>query len=138
MDALYILKNSTFDNFEIQYSLRSLQTHIPFIRKVWVFGDKPTFLSCNKSIIEHVPHEYMASPLGFKSPVTNTFLITFLGSIIPGMDEEFLWFCDDFFLLKDFPPEEACKDRYYEDMSKVTTRGRRVTLAPHLNKRKSM
>ena len=126
MDAIYILKNSPNDNFEIQYSLRSVEMYVPYIRKVWVFGDKPTFLSEDKSLIEHVPHSYMAVPWGFKTPVSNIFLLTFLASMIPEVDADFLWFCDDFYLLKDFPREEAIKDRYYEDMTKNKTRGKGV------------
>ncbi len=124
MDAIYLLKNSPNDNFEIQYSLRSLATFVPYIRKVWIFGDKPTFLSEDSSLIEHVPHGAVVGPFGFKVPVCNIFLLTYLASLIPGVEDDFLWFCDDFYLLKPLPHEEAIKDRYFEDMTKIQKRAR--------------
>ena len=124
MDAIYILKHSPHDDFEICHSLRSLAAFVPYIRKVWVFGDRPAFLSDDKSLIEHVPHSYMAGPFGFKTPVCNIFLLTLLSAMIPEVADEFLWFCDDFYLLKPFPREEAVKDRYFEDMAKIRTRAR--------------
>lgn len=113
MDALYLYKRTSEEEFELRYSLRSLEAHAPYIRKVWIFGDKPHFISDQ---VEHVSHTQLAGLFHLKTPVTNFFWLLFLSSLIPGLDSEYLRFSDDFFLLKDFPIEEARKDRYLEDL----------------------
>jgi hypothetical protein len=123
MDALYIYRHSAHEGFEIRHSLRSLALHAPYIRKVWIYGDRPDFMAGDTSLIEHVPHEATAGVLGVKTPVTNFFLLMFLSCLIPDLSSEYLFFSDDFFLLKDWPLEEARKDRYLEDMTKNTVRG---------------
>jgi stealth protein CR2 len=124
MDALYLFKHSVNDDFEIRHSLRSIEQYAPYIRKVWIFGDKPKFISDDASLIEHVPHEATSWILGVKTPVTNCFLMLFLGSLIPDLAFEFLFFCDDFYFLKLHAVEEARKDRYLEDLSLTKVRGR--------------
>ena len=126
MDALYIYKHSINDDFEIRQSLRSIEQHMPYVRKIWVYGDKPVFLSDDTSLIEHVPHEATSRVLGVKNPVTNFFLLMFLSSLIPGLSSEYLLFCDDYYLLKDYPIEESRKDRYSENMSLNVLRGRGI------------
>ena len=124
MDALYVFKHSPYDDFEIRHSLRSLDQFAPYIKKVWIYGDKPSFLSDDTSLVEHVPHEATSRVLGVKTPVTNMFLLLFLSSLIPELSFEYLFFSDDFFLLKDYPIEEARKDRFLEDLTPNTVRGR--------------
>jgi hypothetical protein len=126
MDAVYILKHSINDDFEIRYSLRSIEKYAPFIRKVWIYGDRPGFISNDTSIIEHVPHERTSRILGVKTPVRNTFLLMFLSSLIPGLSSEYLFFSDDFFILKDLTIEEARKVMFVEDMAlmPLESRGR--------------
>jgi hypothetical protein len=124
MDALYLFKHSANDDFEIRYSLRSIEQCAPYIRKVWIFGDKPKFISDDTSLIENVPHEAMAWVLDVKTPVTNCFLMLFLGSLIPDLASEFLFFCDDFYFLKSHTIDEARKERYLEDLSLTKVRGR--------------
>ena len=128
MDVLYFLKHSPFENFEIQYSLRSVARYFPGVRKVWVFGDRPGFLSRDTTLIEHVPHETIAPVLGFPVPMTNFFQMLFASSLIPELDEEYLWFCDDFFLLKELSLESARTLRYLEDLNQATHRGRGLWL----------
>jgi Stealth protein CR2, conserved region 2 len=124
MDALYIYRHSVNNDFEIRYSLRSIELYAPYIRKVWIFGDRPAFLSDDSSLIECVPHEYITPILGITTPVSSTFLMMFLGSLIPDLHYEYLRFSDDFVLMKDFPIAEARKDRYLTDLSLATTRRR--------------
>ncbi|HWV99921.1 MAG TPA: hypothetical protein VNZ64_09540 [Candidatus Acidoferrum sp.] len=124
MDALYIFKHSANDDFEIRYSLRSVEQYAPYIKKVWIYGDKPNFISDETSLIEHVPHEATSRMLGVKTPVTNFFLLLLLSSLIPDLSFEYLFFCDDFYFLKNHPVEEARKDRYLQDLSLTTVRGR--------------
>jgi hypothetical protein len=102
---------------KIRYSLRSIERHAPWVDKVWIFGDRPSFMSDDKSVIEHVPEEYLAHVLDIAPPVQNMFLLLVLSSFIPELSFEFVLFSDDFFLLRDFPLEEARKDRYLEDLT---------------------
>jgi hypothetical protein len=123
MDVCYNYRHSRFNDFEIRHSLRSIEQHAPYIEKVWIYGDRPGFLTEDTTLVEHVPEAATARVLDVKLPLQNCFLITFFASLIPGLASEYLHFSDDFFLLKDFPIEEARKDRYLEDLS-VTPRGR--------------
>lgn len=124
MDALYLFRHSSFGDEELRYSLRSLRRHAPYIRKVWVFGDRPAFLSGDQSVIEHVPHSAIARIGDFPGPVTNFFQLIFLSSLIPELDPEYLRFSDDFVLIGDLPIEAARKSRYLEDLGEVKHRGR--------------
>lgn len=60
MDALYLLRHSPHEDLEIRYSLRSLARHAPHIGKVWIFGDRPAFLTADTSVAERVPHDATA------------------------------------------------------------------------------
>ncbi len=125
MDALYFLRRSPHADLEIRSSLRGLARHAPWVRRVVVFGDKPEFLSNDPAAgVLHVPHESIAWVGPYKTPVTNFFLMFSLAALLPELDEEFLWFCDDFVLLRDLPIEEARRARYLEDLAQVKNRGR--------------
>jgi hypothetical protein len=124
MDVLYLFRHSANADFEIRHSLRSIARYAPYIRKVWIYGDKPAFISDDKALIEHVPHEATSRVLGVRTPVTNFFLLIFLSSLIPDLAFEYLFFCDDFYLLKDYPIEAARQDRYLQDLSLTANRGR--------------
>lgn len=118
MDAVYFYKHSPHGGEEIRYSLRSLEKHAPYIRKVWIFGDRPNFLSRNKKLIEHVSHEDV-NIIGAKIPVTNFFLLHFLSSLIPDLSHDYLRLSDDFVLLDRLSEEDARKDRYAEDLTNI-------------------
>ncbi len=124
MDIVYIFKHSATQDLELRFSLRSVRRHLPYIRKVWVFGDRPHFLSVDKAIIEHVPHEYTAGISNFRLPLRNFFLLNFFASLIPELDHEYLSFCDDYFLLDFVPESEICKDRVLENLDDIRVRGR--------------
>ena len=94
-----------------------------WIRKVWIFGDRPEFLTDDTSLVQHVPHEYIAWVGPWKVPVTNFFLTCFLSSLIPDLAFEYLLFSDDYILLDDLSPEVARQDRFLEDMTQVKNRG---------------
>jgi hypothetical protein len=55
MDVVYLFRHSPNQDFEIRQSLRSIDRHAPYIRKVWIFGDRPSFISDDTSLLEHVP-----------------------------------------------------------------------------------
>lgn len=123
MDAVYLFRHSVFDDQEIRYSLRSIQKHLPCIRKVWIFGDRPAFLSDDTSIVEHVPQSAIARIADFPTPVTNFFHMMFLSSLIPELDAEYLLFCDDFILIDELPIELARQSRYLADLGEAKSRG---------------
>jgi hypothetical protein len=123
VDALYLFRHSVHGDVEIRYSLRSLAKFAPYIRKVWIFGDRPAFLSDDTSLIEHVPHSYITRSGSFRTPVTNFFLMLYLSSLIPDLDHEYLFFCDDFSLLRPSEINEARKVRYLQDLSLSVGKG---------------
>lgn len=123
MDALYLFRHSVHGDVEIRYSLRSLEKYAPYVRKVWIFGDRPEFLSDDTARVQHVPHEYVTRVGNFRTPVTNFFLMLYLSSLIPDLDHEYLLFCDDFFLLRPYGIDEARKVRYLQDLAQVKNRG---------------
>ena len=117
MDVLYLLRHSPNEDLEIRYSMRSIECHAPWIGKVWVFGDRPAFLTCDTSIAEHVPHEATAGVIGAKAPVENIFLLIYLGSLIVGLSQEFVRFSDDYILTAPYPRDMAEKVRYLKNLS---------------------
>lgn len=123
MDALFFFRHSAHHDVELRFALRGIAENMPWIRKVWIFGDKPRFISSRSSRIEHVSHESLAETWGYKTPVTNFFLMYFLSSLIPELAEEFLWFCDDFIVINPLSQDDAKRDRYINDFSE-STRGR--------------
>ncbi len=123
MDVVYLVQHSAHDDLELQYSLRSVAKNLPWIRKVWVFGDRPKFLCDNWSAIEHVPWEAVAWTGRFSTPVKNHFLQYFLASLWPELDFEFLVFCDDYVLLDRLSEPVAKRDRYVENLDDLQSRG---------------
>src|SRR5439155_4832826 len=97
---IYLFRHSKDEDAEIRYSLRSVARNLPFVRKVWIFGSRPEFLSGDKAVVEHVPHEYVAPLLGLKTPVRNDFLMLALAALIPGVAFEFVRFSDDYIVLE--------------------------------------
>jgi len=124
MDVVYLFQHSKFDNAEIRISLRSVAEHFPWVRKVWVFGDRPAFLSDDTTIIEHVPWEAVAWLRHVQVPVRNFFLQTLLVALHPEVAAEFLVFCDDNVLLGELTEEVAKRDRVFEDLATLKARGK--------------
>ena len=89
------------DNQELKYSLRSVEKHIPWIRKIFIVTDNqtPKFLDTKHSkieIVDHteiIPKEYLPS---FNSSVIEHFIHN-----IPNLSEHFLFSNDDIFLNAD-------------------------------------
>jgi hypothetical protein len=122
-DAIYLFAHSKLADVELRYSLRSLERAAAWVRKVWVFGDRPEWLAEDRAAIEHVPHEAMAKLGRWKLPLRNTFLMTFLSSLIPGLSDEFLWMADDYILLRPVEQADLCRVRVLEDL-KTLNRGK--------------
>lgn len=121
MDAVYFLKHSDNADLEIRYSLRSVAQHAPWIRKVWIMGDRPEFLTSDTRLAEHVPYDQLARYHERKlmRPVTNYFLAYFLTCLHPEISSDMLGFSDDYVLLGDLTPEMARRMRHRKDLSKA-------------------
>ncbi|MFQ6230376.1 hypothetical protein [Nocardia sp. NPDC002869] len=124
MDVLYFLKHSPCDDLELKYSLRSVERYMPWVRRVVVFGDRPEWLAGPESGIFHVPHEAIAWIGPYRTPVTNWFLMFYLTALLPELDEEYIFFSDDFVLLRDLTPDEAQRNRYLQDLATLDSRGK--------------
>ena len=92
------------NNQELKYSLRSIEKHLPWIRKIFIVTDNqiPSFLNMNHSkiqIIHHseiIPKKYLPS---FNSSVIEHFIYK-----IPDLSEHFLFSNDDMFVNADLKP----------------------------------
>lgn len=90
----------------LKYLLRGLERHLPFLRNVYlvVAGESqvPAWADRdNLHIVLHediIPHEFL--------PVFNSTAIEMFLHRIPGLDEEVLYFNDDFFPVADCRPED--------------------------------
>ncbi len=123
MDILYFYRRSKARELELRYSLRSVERYAPWVQRVWIFGDRPEFAN-ESDELRCVPHGYLTRVGTYRVPVENFFLMLYLSSLIPELSPEYLWFCDDFILLRDFDLNDAQRVRYLEDLSDVTVRGR--------------
>ncbi len=123
LDIVYLFRHSPHGDAEIRYSLRSVAKCLPFVRKVWVLGDRPGFLADDRAIVEHVPHEYIAPLLGLKTPVRNELLLLTLAALLPEVALDFLKFADDYVLLQPLTREQVGRPRSIGDLSRPTTRG---------------
>jgi hypothetical protein len=116
MDALYLYRHAHSGGAELRYSLRSIERHAPYIRKVWIFGDKPDFIANDLNVIEHIPHEVLATLLHIETPIRNFFLMMLASSLIPELAPEYLRFSDDFILTSDLSIHQARQVRYVENL----------------------
>jgi len=124
LDIVYIFRHSPHRNDEIRFSLRSVAKHLPYVRKIWIFGDRPTFLSGDVSLIEHIPHAYLAPLFGLQIPVRNDLWMSFLASLIPGLAFDFVRFSDDYIVMAPLTRERLLTPSALEDLDKVANRGR--------------
>lgn len=123
MDVLFVFQHSKADDLEIRYALRGIARHLPWIRKVWIFGDRPAFISDDLSRIEHVPHARLAKLDGSPVPIRNFFKMLFFSSLIGDLSPDYLWFCDDFIMIADCTPDEMCRVRCLDDLANAKSRG---------------
>ena len=91
--------NRFADSEELRYSLRSLQLHAPWVRRVYLVtnGQVPSWLDLDHPRITLVTHEEIFANKShlptFSSPAIEVHLHR-----IPGLSEHFLYLNDDFFL----------------------------------------
>lgn len=100
------------DNGELRYSLRSLEMHAPWIRKVYLVtnGQAPCWLSLDSRRVELVPHAAIF-PDPDHLPTFNSHAIELHLHRIPGLSERFLYFNDDVFLGRPVTLEEFIDGR---------------------------
>ncbi len=123
MDIVYIFQNSKQGNREVLYSLRSVAANLPWVRKVWILGDRPEFLTSDLRVAQHVSHQEIAWIARWRLPVRNNFILTFMASLIPGLSDEFIWFADDYVILQPLDQLTIRKRRAVEHLADVKTPG---------------
>jgi hypothetical protein len=96
-------------NYEIKYCLRSISKNMPWIRRIYVLqgadSKVPSFFSENyeKNNVflynddEIIPKQYL--------PTNNSDSIETFLTYLPGLSEQFIYFCDDIFVRKEVPIE---------------------------------
>ncbi|MDA7777986.1 Stealth CR1 domain-containing protein [Flavobacteriaceae bacterium] len=92
------------DNGELKYSLRSVEKHLPWIRKIFIVTDEqtPSFLDATHPKIEIVHHaQIMPKDI---LPTFNTSLMEYFIYRIPDLSEHFLYANDDTFVQADLSP----------------------------------
>ncbi|EQC39180.1 hypothetical protein SDRG_03386 [Saprolegnia diclina VS20] len=105
-------ENRFRDNDELRYSIRSLETYAPWIRRIFLVtdGQVPTWLDLSHPRITVVPHSDIfpnASHLpSFASPAIESHLDN-----IPGLAEYFLYFNDEVFLSAPVLPSDFMSPR---------------------------
>ena len=89
------------DNGELRYSLRSVEKHIPWIRKIFIVTDDqiPPFVDVNHPKIEIVYHSQIIPKEVL--PTFNSNVIDFFIYNIPNLSEHFLYANDDTFVNAD-------------------------------------
>jgi hypothetical protein len=104
IDLVYIVGNgSTWKNNELRYSIRSAIKHLKGIGNVWVVGVKPAWLD-----VKHIP----ANDSG-RTATESVYLKLKKAIAHPEISEDFLFFNDDYYLLKNAPANKF--PFYYKD-----------------------
>jgi len=98
------------DNQELKYSLRSVEKHLPWVRKIFIVTDNqiPTFLDTNHPKIEIVDHSEIIPKEVL--PVYNSGVIEYFIYKIPDLSEHFLFANDDMFINANVPPSFFFKE----------------------------
>lgn len=98
MDVVYPLgKKSRWDNNELRYSLRSIEKHLTGVDKIYIVGERPDFL---QNVI-HIPYEDT-----YACKETNIYKKVLRACQEESLSQEFLFFNDDHFILRDFNVDE--------------------------------
>jgi hypothetical protein len=92
------------DNEELKYSLRSVEKHLPWIRKIFIVTDnqRPTWLDENHPKIQLISQEDILPSEA--NPCFNSVVIEYYLYRIPGLSNHFLYANDDMFVHADLQP----------------------------------
>ncbi len=98
------------DNQELKYSLRSMEKHLPWVRKIFIVTDHqiPDFLDTSHPKIEIVCHSDIIPKEIL--PTYNSVIIEYFIYKIPGLSEQFLYANDDNFVNADVAPSYFFKE----------------------------
>ncbi len=98
------------DNQELKYSLRSVEKHLPWIRKIFIVTDNqiPAFLDTCHPKIEIVYHSEIIPEKIL--PIYNSVIIEYFIYKIPDLSEHFLYANDDTFINTNLSPSFFFKD----------------------------
>ena len=90
---------------DLKYSLRSISEFAPWVRNVYIVSNcrPPEWLNLNRADIHWVRHEELFDPQFL--PTFSSHAIETVLHKIPGISEHFLYFNDDFYLVRDVCPE---------------------------------
>lgn len=105
---------------QLQYWFRAVEKYAPWVNKIHfvTWGHVPAWLDVNNpklSIVKHtdfIPEEYL--------PVFNSTAIEVHLHRIPGLSQQFVYFCDDFFLTQPCEPTDFFKNGKPVDMAELT------------------
>lgn len=98
MDVVYVLGGgSKVDDLELRYSLRSVEKHLTNVDQVVIVGKRPEWI---KDIF------YIEAADEHACKETNIYSKILKASLCPSVSDDFLFFNDDHFLLKDYKAEE--------------------------------
>ncbi|MCC6414299.1 MAG: Stealth CR1 domain-containing protein [Opitutaceae bacterium] len=90
----------------LRHSLRSLERHAPWVRRVFLFTCRPhipDWLRRDHPRLRVVHHDEVGAPAGVL-PTFNSNVIESLLHLLPGLSDRFLYFNDDYFLGEDLAP----------------------------------
>lgn len=90
----------------LRFSLRSLDRHAPWIRKVWLVTPRPQVPGWLEPGTVHVVHEDELLP---EAPVFNSDAVEFGLRNLQGLSERFLYLCDDMLLARRLRPEDLLR-----------------------------
>ncbi len=97
------------DSFDLlRHSLRSLERHAPWLRRVYLFTCRPQiprWLRSDHPRLRIVHHDEVGAP-PFTLPTFNSNIIETLLHRLPGLSEHFLYFNDDYLLGAPITPDD--------------------------------
>ena len=102
-------QNRFFDWQTLKYSLRSIEKHAPWLRKVHLVtnGQTPHWLNLNTSRVRVVTHDQIFLNKSVL-PTFNSNAIELQLHRIPGLTDKFVYFNDDIMLTADVSPTGFC------------------------------
>ncbi|MCO4292870.1 stealth family protein [Solitalea sp. MAHUQ-68] len=98
-------KGRYVNNDELRFSLRSVEKHAPWIRKIFIVtdGQTPEWLDTTNSKIQIVDHKEILPPESL--PCYNSNVLEYFIYKIPGLSEHFLFSNDDMFFNASLSPD---------------------------------
>lgn len=98
-------KGRYVNNDELKYSLRSIEKHAPWIRRIFIVTDnqKPEWLNTDHPKIQLIDHKDILPAAAL--PCFNSSVIEYFLHKIPGLSEHFLFANDDMFINADLLPD---------------------------------